>query len=203
MTDPAVCEEILKTIDQRILKSMQAYLEDLEKSPVEALKMRRSDSDAFKLGVNSTNTLGKVFFHNELMALLHYEPKTKTTHQVPMLMTPAFINKYYVMDLEMKKLLVGGLLNSGYSVFMISWVNPDASLANNDFFDYMKKGPIAAIEVAKETSGKDKVNLLTLLTTLLDVSQPAEIANYVSEDMLNMIEQKAEKKACLMVVLLL
>lgn len=220
MTNPEVCEEILKTKGQSLLKGMHAYLEDLEKSPSDALKMRQSDADSFEIGVNLANTPGKVVFKNELIELLHYEAKTKTTHQIPVLVTPPFINKYYVMDLEEKKSLVGGLLDSGYNVFMISWVNPDASLANNDFFDYMKKGPIAAIDVVKEISGKDKVNLtgfcvggtlcavtaaylrakgdesinsLTLLTTLLDFSQPGEVANYFSEDMLGMVEQKADK----------
>jgi polyhydroxyalkanoate synthase len=221
MTNPEVCEEILKTKGQNLLKGMQAYLEDLEKSPAEALKMRQSDSDSFELGTNLAYTPGKVVFRNELIELLHYEPKTKTAHQVPVLITPPFINKFYIMDLDEKKSMVGGLLDSGYSVFMISWVNPDASLAHNDFFDYMKKGPIAAIDVVKEITGNDKVNLtgfcvggtlsavtaaylratgdesinsLTLLTTLLDFSQPGEVANYFSEDMLGVIEQKADNK---------
>lgn len=221
LTNPEVCEEILKTEGQSILKGMKAYLEDLEQSPLEAFKMRQSDSESFKLGENLANTPGKVVYRNELIELLHYEPKTKTCHETPVLVTPPFINKYYVMDLAQDKSLVGGLLDSGYSVFMISWVNPDAELANNDFFDYMRKGPVAAIDVVKEITGKDKVNLtgfcvggtlaaittaylqgkgdesvnsLTLLTTLLDFSQPGEVGNYFSEDMLGMIEKSADIK---------
>jgi len=221
LTNPEVCEEILKTEGQSILKGMQAYLEDLEHSPLEAFKMRQSDEASFELGENLACTPGKVVFRNELIELLHYEPKTKTCHELPVLVTPPFINKYYVMDLAEDKSLVGGLLDSGYSVFMISWVNPDAELAENNFFDFMKKGPIAAIDVVKEITGKDKVNLtgfcvggtlsavtaaylrgkgdesinsLTLLTTLLDFSQPGEVANYLSQDMLEMIEQNADIK---------
>ena len=221
MTNPEVCEEILKTKGQSLLKGMNAYLEDLEKSPLEAFKMRQSDSDSFELGVNLAHTPGKVVFRNELIELLHYEPRKKTEHQIPMLVCPPFINKYYVMDIEEEKSLVGGLLDSGYPVFMISWVNPDASLAKNDFFDYMRKGPIAGIGTIKEITGQDKVNLtgfcvggtlcavttaylraqndesinsLTLLTTLLDFSQPGEISNYFSEDMLDSIEKKADTK---------
>lgn len=221
LTNPEVCEEILKTEGQSILKGMQAYLEDLEHSPLEAFKMRQSDEASFELGENLACTPGKVVFRNELIELLHYEPKTKTCHELPVLVTPPFINKYYVMDLAEDKSLVGGLLDSGYSVFMISWVNPDAELADNNFFDFMKKGPIAAIDVVKEITGKDKVNLtgfcvggtlsavtaaylrgkgdesinsLTLLTTLLDFSQPGEVANYLSQDMLEMIEQNADIK---------
>lgn len=221
LTNPEVCEEIMKTEGQSILKGMKAYLEDLEQSPTEAFKMRQSDSEAFTLGENLANTPGKVVFRNELIELLHYEPRGKTCHQVPVLLTPPFINKYYVMDLAQDKSMVGGLLDSGYSVFMISWINPDASLAHKDFFDYVLEGPVAAIDVVKEITGKDKVNLtgfcvggtlaavttaylrgkgdesvnsLTLLTTLLDFSQPGEVANYFSEDMIDVIESKADKK---------
>ncbi len=221
LTNPEVCEEILKSEGQSILKGMKAYLEDLEQSPLEAFKMRQSDANAFALGENLANTPGKVVYRNELFELLHYEPRTKTCQEVPVLVTPPFINKYYVMDLAQDKSLVGGLLDSGYSVFMISWVNPDAELADNDFFDYVLKGTVAALDVVKEITGKDKVNLtgfcvggtlsavtaaylrgkgdtsvnsLTLLTTLLDFSQPGEVANYFSEDMLGMIEQNADIK---------
>lgn len=221
LTNPDVCEEILKTKGQSILKGMQAFLEDLEHSPLNAFKMRQSDDKAFTLGKNLAYTPGKVIYRNDLIELLHYQPKTKTCHQIPVLITPPFINKYYVLDLEEKKSLVGGLLDNGYSVFMISWVNPDASLADKDFFDYMHEGPIAAIDVVKEITGKDKVNLtgfcvggtlsavtaaylkakgddsinsLTLLTTLLDFSQPGEVGNFLSEDMLNKMEKNAAKK---------
>ncbi|MFW8591744.1 PHA/PHB synthase family protein [Glaciecola sp. 2405UD65-10] len=221
LTNPEVCEEILKTEGQSILKGMQAYLEDLEQSPLEAFKMRQSDTKSFTLGKNLACTPGKVVYRNELIELLHYTPKTKTCHEVPVLVTPPFINKYYVLDLAEDKSLAGGLLDSGHSVFMISWINPDAELAEKDFFDYMRQGPLEAMDVIKEITGKDKVNLtgfcvggtlsalsaaylkakgdesvnsLTLLTTLLDFSRPGEVANYLSPDMLSMIEQNADIK---------
>lgn len=221
LTNPDVCEEILATKGQSLVKGMKAYLEDLEESPLEAFKMRQSDAKAFTLGKNLAYTEGEVVFRNELIELLHYKPTTKTQHAVPMLVTPPFINKYYVLDLEEKKSLVKGLLDSGYSVFIISWVNAEGDLADNDFADYMRKGPLAAIEVVKEISAQPSVNLtgfcvggtlcavtaaylrgkgdksiasLTLLTTLLDFSEPGEVGNYLSEDMLPMIEQSAEMK---------
>ena len=221
LTNPDVCEEILATKGQSLVKGMQAYLEDLEESPLEAFKMRQSDAKAFDLGKNLAYSKGKVVYRNELIELLHYEPKTKTQHALPMLIVPPFINKYYVLDLEEKKSMVQGLLDSGHSVFMVSWVNAESELAGEDFFDYMRKGPLAAIEVAKEICGEEQVNLtgfcvggtlsavatsylrvqddnsiasLTLLTTLLDFTEPGEVGNYFSEDMLPMIEQNAEIK---------
>lgn len=221
MTNPEVCEEIISTNGQSLVKGMQAYLEDLEKSPMEAFKMRQSDGDAFILGENLAYTPGEVVFQNELIELIHYKPTTKTQHALPMLITPPFINKYYVLDLEEKKSLAKGLLDSGHSVFMISWVNAQSELAEENFADYMRKGPLAAIEVVKEISGQSSINLtgfcvggtltavttaflreigdesiasLTLLTTLLDFEEPGEVGNYFSEDMLPMIEQNAEVK---------
>ncbi|WP_334027699.1 PHA/PHB synthase family protein [Alteromonas sp. P256] len=221
LTNPEVCEEVLKSKGQNLVKGMQNFLEDLEKSPLEAFKMRQTDSSGFTLGENLANTPGKIVYQNELMQLIHYAPVHKQNHQIPVLIVPPFINKYYVLDLDEKKSMVRGLLNAGYSVFMISWVNPDAELADNDFVDYMRKGPITAIEKVKSITEQTKVNLtgfcvggtlcamtvaylaglkdksvnsLTLLTTLLDFSEPGEVANYFSEDMLPLIEQNADIK---------
>ncbi|MFQ3207712.1 MAG: polyhydroxyalkanoate synthase [Glaciecola sp.] len=219
LTNPEVCEEVLKTKGENLVKGMQNFLEDLEKSPLEAFKMRQSDSSAFTIGENLATTPGKVVFQNELIQLIHYTPTQEKHYQVPILITPPFINKYYVLDLDEKKSMVRGLLNSGYAVFMISWVNPTSELADYDFTDYMHRGPLAAIKQIKAITKQEKVNLtgfcvggtllsmtaaylratddesiasLTFLTTLLDFSEPGEVGNYLSEDMLPMIEKNAE-----------
>jgi polyhydroxyalkanoate synthase len=219
LTNPEVCEEVIKSKGENLVKGMQNFLEDLEKSPLEAFKMRQSDSDAFTLGENLANTPGKVIFQNELMQLIHYAPTQEKHYQIPILITPPFINKYYVLDLDEKKSMVRGLLNAGYCVFMISWVNPTSELADYDFTDYMRKGPLAAIETIKAITKQKKVNLtgfcvggtlcsmtaaylraigddsiasLTFLTTLLDFSEPGEVGNYFSEDMLPIVEKNAE-----------
>jgi polyhydroxyalkanoate synthase len=221
LTNPEVCEEVINSKGQNLVKGMQNFLEDLEKSPLEAFKMRQSDSDAFKLGENLAYTPGKVVFQNELIQLIHYTPIQEKHYQVPVLITPPFINKYYVLDLDEKKSMVKGLLNAGYSVFMISWVNPTSELSDNDFTDYMRKGPLEAIEQVKAITKQKQVNLtgfcvggtllamtaaylralgdesiasLTFLTTLLDFNEPGEVGNYFSEDMLPMIEKNAELK---------
>lgn len=219
LTNPEVCDEILKSNGQNLVKGMQNFLEDLEASPLEAFKMRQTDSSAFTIGENLAATPGKVVYQNELIQLIHYAPTTAKQHEIPLLFTPPFINKYYVLDLDERKSMVKGLLDQGHSVFMISWVNPDAELANYGFVDYMNKGPLASIEQIKQITGQPKVNLtgfcvggtlsamtvaylraicddsvasLTLLTTLLDFSEPGEVGNYFSKDMLPIIEQSAE-----------
>ena len=221
LTNPEVCEEVLKSKGQNLIKGMQNFLEDLESSPLEAFKMRQTDSSAFTLGENLANTPGKVVFENELIQLIHYTPTQTKHYAIPVLIIPPFINKYYVLDLDQKKSMVKGLLDSGYAVFMISWVNPTAELSDYTFTDYMIKGPLVAIEQVKVITKQKQVNLtgfcvggtlsamlvaylraigdesvasLTLLTTLLDFSEPGEVANYFSEDMLPIIEQNAEMK---------
>ena len=221
LTNPEVCEDILKTNGESILKGMQNFMSDLENSPLEAFKITQTDSDAFTVGENLATTEGQVIYKNPLIELIHYTPKTDKTYKHPILFTPPFINKYYVLDLDYKKSMVRSLLEAGYEVFMISWVNPDASLADVDFADYMKLGPLAALDVVCEVTKAPKVNLtgfcvggtlssvaaaylrakgderlgsLTLFTTLLDFSEPGEVGNYLSEEMLNMLEQTTAVK---------
>ena len=221
LTNPEVCEEVVKTKGQNLVKGMQNFLEDLEKSPLEALKMRQTDASAFTLGENLANTPGKVVYQNDLVQLIHYQATTAKQFTKPMLIVPPFINKYYVLDLDERKSLVKGLLDAGHNVFMISWVNPDASHADKDFVDYMNMGPLACIASIKTLSKCKQVNItgfcvggtlsatavaylraqkdtsvgsLTLLTTLLDFEEPGEVGNYFAEDMLPMIEQSADIK---------
>lgn len=221
LTNPDACEEILKTNGESLVKGMQNFFEDFERSPLEAFKINQTDSEKFTLGENLASTPGKVVFKNELIELLHYEPTTAKQFAEPHLVVPPFINKYYILDLTPDKSYVAGLLDAGHQVFMISWVNPDASLAHLDFADYMKLGPIAALTAVKDISQSAKVHCtgfcvggtllstttaylraigdnsiasLTLLTTPLDFSEPGEVINYISEDMLPLIEQNAELK---------
>lgn len=221
LSNPEVCEEILKTKGQNMVKGIENFMRDLEKSPLEAFKITQTDMDAFELGVNLATTEGQIVYQNDLMQLIHYTPKHEKTFSTPILFVPPFINKYYILDLDERKSVVKGLLDAGFSVFMISWVNPDAKLADQDFFDYMKKGPVEALDVVCNITGKKKVNMvgfcvggtllstataylrakkdtriesLTLLTTLLDFSEPGEIGNYLTEDALPVMEQNADIK---------
>ncbi len=221
LTNPEVCREILDTQGQNLVKGMENYMRDLEQSPIEAFKITQTDPDAFTLGENLATTPGKVVYQNDLMQLIHYAPSTPEVFQRPVVITPPFINKYYILDLDQKKSMARWLVSQGYSVFMISWVNPDAALGNKDWGDYVKEGPIAALDVAQAITGADKVNMvgfcvggtllattaaylrakgderinsLTFLTTLLDFSEPGEVGHYLSEQMVPLIEKNADMK---------
>ncbi len=224
LTNPEVCREILESKGQNLVKGMENFMRDLEKSPAEAFSITQTDADAFTLGENLATTAGKVVYQNDLMQLIHFAPDTKEVYARPVLMTPPYINKYYILDLDEKKSLVRWLTQQGYSVFMISWVVPESDLSHKDFGDYMKEGPIAALDVVQEITGADKVNMLgfcvggttvaaaaaylrakgderinslTFLTTLLDFSEPGEVGNYLTETMLPYVEQNAELKGIL------
>ncbi|GGW78549.1 PHA/PHB synthase family protein [Alteromonas halophila] len=221
LSNPEVCEEILRTNGQNMVKGIENFMRDLEQSPLEAFKITQTDINAFELGKDLAATPGEVVFQNELFQLIHYTPAKKQAIKTPVLFVPPFINKYYILDLGEQKSAVRGLLEDGFSVFMISWVNPGAELADYDFISYMHKGPLAAMDVVNTITGTPKVNLvgfcvggtlsamtaaylrgrgderiasLTLLTTLLDFSMPGEIGNYLSDDALPIMEKNAEIK---------
>jgi poly[(R)-3-hydroxyalkanoate] polymerase subunit PhaC len=224
LTNPEVCREIIETKGQSLVKGVQNFLRDLEQSPAEAFKITQTDMDAFTLGGNLATTPGKVVFQNDLIQLIQYEASTEKVYQHPIIITPPFINKYYILDLDKKKSLMRWLVAQGYSVFVISWVNPGAGFAEKDFGDYMKEGPIAALDTVQKITGADKINMvgwcvggtllgttaaylkakgdkrinsLTFLTTLLEFSEPGELGNYLSEQMMILMESNADTKGIL------
>ncbi|CAN5130790.1 class I poly(R)-hydroxyalkanoic acid synthase [soil metagenome] len=129
-------------------KTLQQGAENLM-CDIKARDLQMVDSTPFKLGENVANTPGSVVFRNEVMELIQYQPTTKKVHAMPIVFVPPWINKYYILDLNDKKSMVRWLLNQGYSVFMISWKNPGAEMAECSFEDHMFKGALAAIEVAR------------------------------------------------------
>lgn len=224
LTNPEVCREILTTEGECLARGIDRFIRDLENSPAEAFKITQVDMHAFRLGKDLACTPGKVIFRNRLIELLHYSPQKKEVHRVPLLIAPPFINKYYILDLDAKKSLVRWLVDQGFDVFMISWVNPDEHYGETDFQDYMFDGVIAALNVVEEVAGNNKINVagycvggtllgmtqaylkargderinsLTLLTTLFDFSEPGEVGNYMNAQMLPMIEQSVKSKGYL------
>jgi len=113
---------------------------------------------AFKLGENIATAPGKVVFRNDLIELLQYEPTTENVHEVPLLIFPPWINKFYILDLQPKNSMIRWLVGKGYTVFVASWVNPDAEMAERTFEDYMQDGVFAGVKAALDATGADRVN---------------------------------------------
>jgi polyhydroxyalkanoate synthase len=215
-TNPIVLKETIETHGENLLKGLNNFIEDLENSK-QIFDIKRIDNKAFKIGKNIANTKGQVIYENELMQLIHYTPTTDQTYSIPLLIVPPWINKYYILDLTEKDSFVKWILDQGFSVFLISWVNPDSSLANKSFDDYMLQGPIEAINFIKKITGTKHINLLgyclggtlscmteaylnskgddtiksaTLLTTLLDFKDAGDILVFIDDAKLKRIEEK-------------
>jgi polyhydroxyalkanoate synthase len=125
-----------------------------------SLQIRQSDSKMFGVGRNLALTPGKVVFENELMQLIQYAPSTATVLKRPILIVPPWINKFYILDLTPEKSFIKWCVDQGLTVFVISWVNPDNKLAKKSFEDYMRDGPLAALDVIEKATGEREVNAI-------------------------------------------
>src|SRR5215216_3567771 len=152
-TNPAALRRIVETGGTSLAEGTRNLLADLKEG-----RLSMTDATAFELGENIAVTPGKVVYRNELIELIQYEPQTEKVHEVPILFIPPWINKYYILDLRPKNSMVNYLIEQGFQVFMISWKNPDASMEDLKFEDYMTEGPLAAAEVVKEITGSEKIN---------------------------------------------
>ncbi len=153
LTNPAALKRAYETGGASLAEGARNLLSDLEEG-----RMSMTDATAFQPGENLAITPGKVVFRNELIELIQYEPTTEKVHETPVMFIPPWINKYYILDLQPKNSLVKYLVDEGFTVFMVSWKNPDASMEDTQFEDYMTKGPLAAVEAVKDITGSETVN---------------------------------------------
>ena len=216
ITNPQVLKATLETNGENLVKGLENLLHDIESSK-HLITITTSDSNAFKIGDNIAVTPGSVVFQNELMQLIHYTPLRPNHYSRPLLIIPPWINKYYILDLKKENSFVRWLLEQGYSVFMISWVNPDKKLAGKGFDDYMVEGPLAALDAIEAATGSKEMSVIgyclggtllaatlsymkvkndhrikdaTFLTTLIDFAQAGELAIFVDDEQLRIVEER-------------
>ncbi|MBK1663783.1 class I poly(R)-hydroxyalkanoic acid synthase [Rhodospirillum rubrum] len=220
LTNPEVIRETLDSGGENLVKGLEHLLHDLERGKGQ-LRISMTDESAFEVGVNVAATPGKVIARNSLMELLQYTPTTEQVHKRPLLIIPPWINKYYILDLRPKNSFIKWAIDQGHSVFVISWVNPEADLAAKSFEDYMVEGPLAALDIVKTITGEDSVNAIgyclggTLLgcvlsyleakgqsdriasathfTAMLDFSEPGELGIFIDDQSLTYLEGKMNK----------
>ena len=159
MTNTEVIRTKLKSGGKNLLKGLENLLEDLEEGGG-ILKIKMVDPGAFEVGVNVATAPGKVVFRNDLMELLQFDPTTDDVVKTPLVIVPPWINKYYILDLREKNSFIRWAIEQGHTVFIVSWVNPDAELAQKTFDDYMLEGPVAAIDAAKRAADVNNVNMV-------------------------------------------
>ena len=154
-TNPQVIHETISTGGQNMVKGMEHLLRDFKSGQI-----KMTDTDAFAPGRNLALTPGQVIYRNKLIELIQYAPATEQVYTIPLLFIPPWINKYYILDMQPQNSFIKFLVDSGFTVFIISWKNPDASMEEITFEDYMTLGPLTALDVVKEITGSQKVNIV-------------------------------------------
>ncbi|MDM5180928.1 class I poly(R)-hydroxyalkanoic acid synthase [Massilia sp. DJPM01] len=214
-TNPEAQQKLIETKGESLTRGLANMLGDMQKG-----RISLSDESAFEVGRNVATTPGQVVFENELFQLIQYTPATPTVRQVPLLMMPPCINKFYILDLQPENSVVRYAVEQGNTVFLVSWRNPDAAMGATTWDDYVETGAIKAIEVTRAISGSDQVNAfgfcvggtimstalavlaargeqpaasLTLLTTLLDFEETGVLEVFIDETQVALREQALAK----------
>ncbi|MCC7413735.1 MAG: class I poly(R)-hydroxyalkanoic acid synthase [Gammaproteobacteria bacterium] len=223
MTNPEVIAETVRSGGQNLLNGLRHILEDLEAGEGR-LQIRMTDTEAFDLGRNVALSPGKVVYQNELMQLIQYAPSTAEVYRRPLLIMPPWINKFYILDLQPRNSFIKWAVDQGHTVFVISWVNPDARHRDKDFEDYMLEGPIAALDAIGQATGEREVNVIgyciggtllagtlawmqargddrvvsaTFFTALIDFADPGELGVFIDEEQLRALEQEMSERGYL------
>ena len=158
-TNPELLRETLSSNGENLVRGMHMLSEDI-KAGHGTLKIRQSDPSMFNVGGNLALTPGKVVFQNDLIQLIQYEAATKEVLKTPLLIVPPWINKFYILDLTPDKSFIKWCVDQGVTVFVVSWVNPDASLAQKSFEQYMREGVLAALDAVERDTAKNRVNAI-------------------------------------------
>jgi len=223
MTNPQVVKATVESKGENLLKGLQNLLGDLERGRGNLL-IRQTDMDAFKVGGNVATSPGKVVYQNDIIQLVQYAPATEEVYEVPLLIVPPWINKFYILDLKPENSFIKWATEQGYTVFVVSWVNPDEHLSKMVFEDYMKQGPLAALDAIEKATGQRKVSAIgyciggtlmaatlaymaarnddrivacTFFTAQVDFSEPGELGVFIDEDQLASVEEMMSKKGYL------
>jgi polyhydroxyalkanoate synthase len=222
-TNPEALAHAAQTEGQSLVDGLENLVRDIEANDGE-LVVTLSDKDAFKLGENIATSPGSVVFRNRMFELIQYAPSTETVHDRPLLIFPPWINKFYILDLKEKNSLIKWIVNQGITLFVVSWVNPDASYADVGMDTYIEEAFLVAIEQVKQITREKKINVVgyciagatlgltlalmkkrkdtsiasaTFLTTLTDFSDQGEIGVFLDNDFVDGIEREVNEKGIL------
>ncbi|OYX35076.1 MAG: class I poly(R)-hydroxyalkanoic acid synthase [Caulobacterales bacterium 32-69-10] len=157
ISNPAALREAIRSQGESLVKGAERFAADLERGGGK-LSITQADAQRFKVGENVATAPGKVVFENELFQLLQFSPSTDQVFEVPLLIFPPWINKYYILDLRPENSMIRWLTSQGFTVFVTSWVNPDAALAGKTLEDYMTDGAYAAVDAVLRQTGAKQVN---------------------------------------------
>ncbi|MFO1185842.1 MAG: class I poly(R)-hydroxyalkanoic acid synthase [Bauldia sp.] len=221
--NPEVLRATAASNGENLVRGAHMLAEDLEAGKGE-LKLRQTDTSGFELGRDIAATPGKVIHQNALCQLIQYQPATATVAKLPLLIVPPWINKYYVLDLTPEKSFVRWAVEQGHTVFIVSWVNPDASHAAMDWGDYMRLGILESLDVMAKATGEKRANVAgycvggtllavtlaylaakgdkriasaTLMATQVDFREAGDLKVFADAEQIAIVEERMEKRGYL------
>jgi len=222
-TNPEALERAVETDGQSLVDGLENLVRDIESNSGDLL-VTLADKTAFSVGKNLATTPGEVVFRNPMFELIQYRPSTEKVHRTPLLIFPPWINKFYILDLIPQKSLIKWVVAQGFTVFVVSWVNPDASYADAGMDTYINDGYLTAINEVKRICGEEQVNAVgyciggttlsltaallakhgdrslrsaTFFATLTDFSDPGEMGVFLDDDFVDGIEREVADKGYL------
>ncbi|MEO8925607.1 MAG: class I poly(R)-hydroxyalkanoic acid synthase [Caulobacteraceae bacterium] len=157
LSNPAALREAMRTHGESVARGMENFAADLERGGGQ-LSISQTDLAQFKVGENVATAPGKVIFQNDIIQLLQFDPTTESVCEIPLLIFPPWINKFYILDLRPENSMIRWLTGQGLTVFVTSWVNPDTALAAKTFEDYLNEGIYAAVDAVTRQTGVRNVN---------------------------------------------
>ena len=222
-TNPDALEKAVATDGESLVQGLENLVRDLEANSGDLI-VTLADKEAFVVGGNIATTPGSVVYRNRMLELIQYAPTTETVHQTPLLIFPPWINKFYIMDLKAQNSLIKWIVDQGFTLFVVSWVNPDATYADTGMDDYMRDGYLRAIAEVRRITGETQINAVgyciagttlgmtlahlekagdksvrsaTFFTTLTDFSDPGEVGVFLSDDFVDGIERQTAEDGIL------
>ncbi len=223
ISNPEILRATLASNGANLIEGLKHLEQDMA-SPDGRLRIKQSDTTAFELGKNIAMTPGKVVFRNDTFELIQYSPSVQRTYEIPLLIVPPWINKFYILDLNPKKSFVRWATEQGLTVFVVSWVNADEKQGRKSFSDYMREGFLEAVQAVQDATGAEKINTIgyciggtmvaaalgymaakndnrvnaaTFFTTQVDFEKAGDLRVYVDDEQVKWIEQRMEEKGYL------
>ncbi|MEM9973516.1 MAG: class I poly(R)-hydroxyalkanoic acid synthase [Pseudomonadota bacterium] len=222
-TNPEALARAVETDGESLVHGLENLVSDIEANDGDLL-VTLADKDAFRVGENLATTEGAVVYRNRLFELIQYAPQTETVHKTPLIIFPPWINKFYILDLKKKNSLINWIVEQGYTLFVVSWVNPDSSYAEVGMETYIEEGYLTAIDEVRSICREDQVNVVgyciagttlsltlslmqkrgiktiksaTFFTTLTDFSDQGEIGVFLNDDFVDGIEREVAEHGIL------
>ncbi|MEF3046260.1 class I poly(R)-hydroxyalkanoic acid synthase [Pseudotabrizicola sp. L79] len=222
-TNPDALEKAVATDGESLVKGLENLVRDIEANSGDLL-VTLADKDAFKVGENIATSEGAVVYRNRMMEIIQYAPTTETVYQTPILLFPPWINKFYIMDLKPANSLIKWIVDQGFTLFVVSWVNPDSSYADVGMDDYIRDGYLRAMAETRRITGEKQINAVgyciagttlgltlahlqragdtsvksaTFFTTLTDFSDPGEVGVFLEDDFVDGIERQSARDGIL------